>query len=840
MSGEPQGRNRGHLAALAGVGLLLLWGALNYLYFFHSNLALVHSEEFRLGVFSALFGPWTFSLQNSPPLEMLQALIVTGLVFGLGYVILRVLRLRLSWPGSMAAAYALGWGIAGFAFILLTMARLLYMPLAWLLWALLFAGGIYLVRKLQPVFESDDTPPQIEPLPPLPSSMGTRVFLVLAAIGVGLITLFTFWHAIFYPETYWDSLILYLGYARMTFLEGGFPFKAEAQVGIGLGANYPHLYSNYGAFASTMFADWSDMHQRLAAPLSGLFSCVFVYLTAAHLFRSHAVAAACTILFRSLPNGIAYTTYASDYAFAIFYTAAFIYFGTLYFLTRGRGALVAFTLMPAIGMNLNYLMGILWVPWLVVILADWLWRRGAGARAFYLGRFFICTFAVCLAISVPWYVRNWVLTGNPVYAFFPEVFTTSVRVNPDVLRSAEIEWFRVGDGVGKLAEFYHDLHHGRDRDEGHPDYQRKANNLHWRLRGSWPFWFGYDILKRVGEGEEFPALRTAGWPARLYRLASFTTGNEDYRQSEQIAGRIYYVWPHHYKMAPKFPGFFIPVFLLLPFVGAAWIVLHYRRTGRMPESETALPLLLIYLTAAGYMGYKYLLADFYLYQIIGIMAPAAVLAGLPFHWLKQAMQKGGTQLNTVYTALAAGSAAMLLAILVTPGLTFGLMGFKFSGAREVEGQHFNQLALDAFRNPGMPPDLFLRLRYGTDVDTWEFANEHLTGQRLLTHENRHYVLDPSITIVQLDDWDIQAGYEIDDPAERARFLREQGIEYYLRIPNEFRHPINAELGMHELEDKGFLEFVYSPDMSEAEYRREEHKFDARVFFRILLPEEMTE
>ncbi len=837
MSAPPQHRNAAGLAVLAGVGLLPVFGLLNYLYFFHSNTALIHSEQFPLGVFSALFGPWTFSLANTPPLDVLQMLVVNALVFGFGWVCLRVLRLRLSWPGAIAAAYALGWGIAGFAFILLTMARLLYMPFAWLLWIALFVGGVYLARRLRPVFEVGKSGQLDENIPPLPTSKLTIAFLVLAGVGVLLVTLTTFWHAVFYPETYWDSLILYLGYARMTFLENAFPFKAEAQVGIGLGANYPHLYSNFGAFASTMFADWSDMHQRFAAPLSGLLACVFVYLTAVQVFRSHAVAAASTILFRTLPNGIAYTTYASDYAFAIFYTAAFVYFGTLYFTARSRGALVAFTLMPAIGMNLNYMMGMLWVPWLAAIAFDYL-RSGRGVRrSFYLGKFFICTFAVCIGISLPWYVRNWVLTGNPVYSFFPEVFTTSVRVNPDVLRSAEIEWFRVGDGVGKIAEFYHDLHQGIDRDEGHPDYQRRANNLYWRLRASWPFWYGYDILTPAGPGEEYTSLRSAGWLARLYRLTSFTTSNDAYRQSEQIAGRSYYVWPHHYKMAPKFPGFFIPVFLLLPLVAAGWAGWNYRRTGRMPDGDAVIPVFLVYLTAAGYLGYKYLLADFYLYQILGIMAPAAVLAGLPFYWLKRIAAGGDPNLALACKGLAGGSGLMLLAILVTPGMTFGLMGFKFSGARTVEGQHFNQLALDAFRNPGMPADLFLRLRYGADVDTWEYANENLRDGKLLTHENRHYVLDPSITIVHLDDWDIQAAYDMNDPEERARFLREYGIEHYLRIPNEYRHPINEELGMEELEDEGLLEFIYSPEVSGGDYDREEQRMETRVFFRILLPEE---
>src|SRR5690606_23481927 len=181
-------------------------------------------------------------------------------------------------------------------------------------------------------------------------------------------------HALFYPETYWDSLILYLGYARMTFLEGAFPFKAEAQVGIGLGANYPHLYPNYGAIGSTMFGAWSDMYQALAAPLAGLIATLLIYDTVQLCFGRPAVAMAAAVLFRAVPYGIAYSTYASDYSWTIMVTAAFVLLCGMFARTRLPGTFAALTFIPAMAMHLNYLMGILWLPWGIAVicaLARW-------------------------------------------------------------------------------------------------------------------------------------------------------------------------------------------------------------------------------------------------------------------------------------------------------------------------------------------------------------------------------------------------------------------------------------------------------------------------------------
>ena len=49
----------------------------------------------------------------------------------------------------------------------------------------------------------------------------------------------------------------------MTFLEHAFPVKVVGQVGIGLGANYPHLYALLGASTATMWGHWSSLYQQL-------------------------------------------------------------------------------------------------------------------------------------------------------------------------------------------------------------------------------------------------------------------------------------------------------------------------------------------------------------------------------------------------------------------------------------------------------------------------------------------------------------------------------------------------------------------------------------------------
>ena len=51
-----------------------------------------------------------------------------------------------------------------------------------------------------------------------------------------------------------------------------------------------------------------------------------------------------------------------------------------------------------------------------------------------------------LGLGIPWYIRNWMVTGNPVYAFFPEIFGGK-HINPEVLASCYKEWAANGIGV---------------------------------------------------------------------------------------------------------------------------------------------------------------------------------------------------------------------------------------------------------------------------------------------------------------------------------------------------------------------------------------------------------
>ena len=597
----------------------------------------------------------------------------------------------------------------------------------------------------------------------LPVGKRDRILLYPMVGLIALITLLTFYHALFFAEVYWDSLILYLGYARGIFLEHRFPVKVVAQVGVGLGANYPHLYELTGATIATWARRWSPIYLQLASPVAGLLTMFLVYHTVLRLSRSVLLSVAATLLVRSAPYLISFHVYASNYSFVVLFCAAFIYCALCYIETGLPGYLALATLCAAFGMHINYLMGVLWICWVVtVIVAHWPKRLPPGgmpgkhlgivrtihqtpAPAFTGVRKWptlagvLCSpmlwrnLAWGAAISSVWYVRNWIVTGNPVYAFFTGIFKGTKHCNPEVMASAAREWQAHGDGIGIAGE-----------------------TLAERLAFTWPFF-----------------------------VNNFTTC---------------------YKWGPMFAGVVVPGVVICLCI-LAWQFCVPRRIhpgeddtlADLPEGKVIAPeeparLGVVALTLLGALfAYHYCLGPFYMYHLLGCFAVFGVF---------------------IYFALRSCPRPFLLAFCVwaifcglMPGLPWAMVGSKFTGSALVGKTRYNGMELVALRNPGLDPGFLYRLRFGPETLVWEQINSRAKGRAVLTHENRRLLFDPSIRLVHMDDWEVQ---EIWGKSKRERLerLAELGVAYYLQIPYEFDHPVNARLGHREWIDDGTLKKVF--------------------------------
>ena len=657
-------------------------------------------------------------LPGSAPFEWGQLLAGWGVVYLLGGLVVAAARPwlpRLWWGESVALAWIAGMGVVGLLGQYLALAGIMFgRPVALGLagFTAAFSALAWRNRPLSPA-------PLPKP-PAMPPSFADRSAHVAAAIFLviaGLIHALTFWHALLYPVTYWDAMILYVGHARLFYLTGGVPEMVVGQVGVGLGANYPHLFGFlHTALVALISPGWTSIHAQGLSPMCAVSISLLLFAIMRRLGAGLWAASATVLVGIAFHYIIAYYQYASNYPMAMAFTALFVWGALAHFqsseepdalhATRQlQGGIATAMAAAMLAVHVNYLMWALWLAGLVVVAASPVWRLLLRSRWFW------AMSLVFLLLSAPWYVRNVIVTGNPVYAFFSEIFP-SRNVNPEVMESAGLEWLMNGDGIGRHA---HDL---------------------------------------IGPN-----------PTLIDKLratpAFIATG------------------PQAYKLGPVFLGWMLPGALL-----ALAVACRRALQGRMgaAASHGTSPAMGRVHAVAGFIAaflvfYHYAVADFYLYQILPFLVPMTLFAGYAL-----------MQVERSRPALAVASLLLVLTGLV-PGLAFGLMGLKaFEGGMQLQALHF----------PLMHNDDFYRLRYGGDVDMWNYVNRHLAGQPLLTHENRHLIIDPSIPLIHLDHWEMQAAYDLPTALDRLTHIKAHGLRYYLQVPNEARHPVNLRLGIQEL------------------------------------------
>ena len=356
----------------------------------------------------------------------------------------------------LVLAPVLGAGITATPLILLGTG---FMLSRWtvLLVLLLSCGALWLIGNTRRKRTNPDEPPEEPPnelaAAAIPLTSGakepTPLWIVAAAwVLIAIITAWTFFHSLCYPVDYWDALIYYVHYAELTYHQGGFPVIYQLQVGLGLGANYPHLYAVLQASQALLYGAWSDAYGQALMPLAGLGATLLLYSVVLRIYGRRDVAVLTALAFRLIPYVTTYTVWCSDYALVLYGTAAFLALLHPYLshpVKDGDGLRLIFpVLIAAVFPQINY-MG--WIVWPPLCLAVFL-RCGMSMPRL---RTALPILALGVLWAIPWYIRNWIVTGNPVYAFFPAIFGGE-RIDLDVLASCQVEWKQNGDGLAQVGD----------------------------------------------------------------------------------------------------------------------------------------------------------------------------------------------------------------------------------------------------------------------------------------------------------------------------------------------------------------------------------------------------
>ena len=257
-----------------------------------------------------------------------------------------------------------------------------------------------------------------------------RPFVWLFIFATAFIVLFRFYHALLFPITNWDSLTEFAYLGRSYFVEGRITAVSGATLGIGASANYPPLIPLLYSWFYIMTGNVQEVFAQAVSPIFSVLTVIITYQLAKRMYRSKTLATSSLFFLVTAPIFIFMAEECLSEAAVTFYSLATMYF--LYraleerdqpstkfmFLAGLLAGIAAFVKYPGLMM--------LAVGWVVIgVTKVWdsdLPSLHARVRELVACRSWVIFTVGFLVFGAPWYLRNLIVVGNPVYPFLYKIF----------------------------------------------------------------------------------------------------------------------------------------------------------------------------------------------------------------------------------------------------------------------------------------------------------------------------------------------------------------------------------------------------------------------------------
>jgi hypothetical protein len=237
-----------------------------------------------------------------------------------------------------------------------------------------------------------------------------NVFDGLLIVVIGLLVFVALYDTLLLPSTDWDSLAYGVNYARIMFQTGNIPLIAGPSIGIEMSASYPPGVQLIGVFLYFFAGNANDFYYRILSPIFSIATLIVVYKFAMLINKNRKCSIYATSVLSIIPffwEIFIAETYLMALTLMLTLSAFFFLkaiqsnsadakkyeiIGTLF---CGFAALTSYIGLFAFGILLLY--GII--------------KKVEVKRIMLL-------VTLALVVIVPWYSRNLLLLGNPVFPFF--------------------------------------------------------------------------------------------------------------------------------------------------------------------------------------------------------------------------------------------------------------------------------------------------------------------------------------------------------------------------------------------------------------------------------------
>lgn len=251
-------------------------------------------------------------------------------------------------------------------------------------------------------------------------------FWLLPCTAIGVIFALCFYHALLTVVMHWDATVYHAAMAVIMYDNHGIPVIAGPSIGIQMSANFPPLFSALGAFYYVQMGLIEDFYLRAISPVMGVLTVLATYKIGETLAgKRYGLIAA--LLLAMTPLFFRYSIYATSYSTLTFFGTAAVMF---MFLAMKKG-LNRYWIMCGVfygfALLTSYLAMYLAPFFLITLIAVFIKNKRCVKVS---AKIFLLLVLPALLVGGVWYIRNFVLLGNPVY---PNAYTVLGGVNIDPL-----------------------------------------------------------------------------------------------------------------------------------------------------------------------------------------------------------------------------------------------------------------------------------------------------------------------------------------------------------------------------------------------------------------------
>ena len=275
---------------------------------------------------------------------------------------------------------------------------------------------------------------------------------IVMLIAMGIFVVVAIYQTVAYPSMEWDSLAYGVNYAKIIFENGKIPLIAGPSIGIEMSASYPPGVQLLAVDLYVFAGNASDFYFRILQPIFGLATLVATYKFAMLATKNRTTSVFAIFILSVIPafwEFFIHETYLMCLTFMAT-LSAFFFFKAYYSNDNDRKKYeIAATIFCCFAALTSYtgLFSFGLLPLYSI-------KKGVSAKRL--------TGLAILASSIvlPWYIRNLLLLGNPIYPFLgignyldPMLLSSTTQHFQTWSQVPFLDWISISSKIGAVVLF---------------------------------------------------------------------------------------------------------------------------------------------------------------------------------------------------------------------------------------------------------------------------------------------------------------------------------------------------------------------------------------------------